>query len=98
MSFVRCMKKAMKFTVHGTVQGIFYRQFVKENADQLGLRGHVRNLSDSNVEVFVEGEGGKIDALEVFLNKGPAHCNIRHIDREEKKWSGDFKEFKIIKF
>jgi len=92
------MKKAAKFIIHGTVQGVFYRQFVKENADTLGLRGYVRNLSDSNVEVFVEGDGNKIDALEVFMNKGPAHCNIRHIDREEKKWNGDFKEFKIIRF
>jgi acylphosphatase len=92
------MKKAAKFTVHGTVQGVFYRQFVKENADALDLKGHVRNMGDGNVEVFVEGKGDKIDALEVFLNKGPEHSQIRHIEREEKKWSGDFREFKVIRF
>ena len=38
------MKRAVKASVKGTVQGIFFRQFVKGHADDLKLVGFVRNL------------------------------------------------------
>jgi len=50
------MKKACRFIVKGTVQGIFFRQFVKTHADELKLRGFVRNLEDGTVEIVAEGE------------------------------------------
>jgi len=92
------MRKAVKFIVQGTVQGIFFRQFVKEHADELGLRGHVRNLEGGNVEVIVEGEKEAIERLGTKLKKGPEHSQIRNVMVEERKWSGDFDGFKILKF
>ena len=92
------MKKAAKFTVQGTVQGIFFRQFVKQHADDLKLRGFVRNLENGEVEVLVEGEDENIKRLAGFLENGPAHAQIRNVKSEEKKWSGDFSGFKIMRF
>ncbi len=92
------MKKAAKFVVQGTVQGIFFRQFVKEHAEDLKLKGFVRNLESGEVEVIAEGEDENIGRLLVFLKKGPAHAQIRNVKAEERKWSGDFCEFKILKF
>lgn len=92
------MKKACRFLVQGTVQGIFFRQFVKEHADNLKLKGFVRNLDDGNVEVVVEGEAENIGRLNEFLKTGPVHAQIRNVKIEEKKWSGDFEEFKILRF
>jgi len=92
------MKKAARFVVQGTVQGIFFRQFVKEHADELKLRGFVRNLDDGTVEVVVEGEAESLGRLNGFLKKGPAHAQIRNVVVEERKWSGDFVEFKILRF
>ncbi len=91
------MKKAAKLIIQGTVQGIFYRQFTKEHADKLKLSGFVRNLENGDVEVVVEGEGDNIDRLEGLLKQGPEHSQIRNILREEKKWSGDLKGFKILR-
>jgi len=84
--------------VRGTVQGIFFRQFVKEHADDLKLRGYVRNLSAGDVEIVVEGEQEQIGRFIGFIQKGPAHSQIRNVQVDEKKWSGDFKEFKIMRF
>lgn len=92
------MKKAAKFTIIGTVQGVFFRKFVKDNADSLGLYGYARNLENGSVEVFVEGEQEKIDNLERLLRQGPKHANVREVKKEELKWSGEFKNFKILKF
>lgn len=92
------MKKAGRFVVQGTVQGIFFRQFVKEHATNLKLTGFVRNLENGEVEVIAEGEAESLDRLLVFLKKGPEHAQIRGVKVEEKKWSGDFKDFKILRF
>lgn len=92
------MKKAVKLIVQGTVQGIFFRQFVKGHADDLKIVGFVRNLENGNVEIIVEGEDGQIERLIGFVKKGPEHAQIRHVEINERKWSGDFKEFKILRF
>ncbi len=92
------MKKAGRFLVQGTVQGIFFRQFVKEHADDLKLRGFVRNLESGEVEVVAEGEAENLERLGGFLKTGPEHAQIRNVVAEERKWSGDFKEFKILRF
>lgn len=92
------MKKAAKFIIQGTVQGVFFRQFLKAKADLLELKGFARNLTDGNVEVIVEGEGEKITTLGNMLKKGPEHASIRNLQFEEKKWSGEFKDFKILRF
>lgn len=92
------MKKASRFIVQGTVQGIFFRQFTKEHADKLNLTGFCRNLDDGTVEVLVEGEASSIERLLGFLKKGPRHAQIRNVIVEERKWSGDFKEFKVLRF
>jgi len=84
--------------VQGTVQGIFFRQFVKEHADKLGLKGFCRNLSGGDVEILVEGESDQIERLTRFVRKGPEHAQIRNIQIKELKWSGDFDKFKIIRF
>ena len=92
------MKAAARFVVQGTVQGVFFRQFVKENADDLKLRGHCRNLENGDVEVVVEGDGEAIERFVRVVRKGPEHAQIRHLEIEERKWSGDFDEFKILRF
>jgi acylphosphatase len=91
------MKRGAKFTVQGTVQGIFFRQFVKENADKLNVTGFVRNLENGTVEIVAEGELEKVNELGTLLKKGPEHSQIRNVVFEEKKWSGEFKDFKILR-
>ena len=91
------MKKAAKLIVQGTTQGFFFRQFIKENSESLNLKGFVRNLNNGDLEVIVEGENYSIDKLEKILRRGPKHSNIRNVIREEKKWTGDFLDFKILR-
>jgi len=92
------MKKAARIVVQGTVQGIFFRQFIKEHADNLKLTGFCRNLEDGTVEIIAEGEIEAIERLVAFAKSGPQHAQIRSAISKERKWSGDFKEFKILKF
>ena len=92
------MKKAAKIIVKGTVQGVFYRQFVKGHADDLKLKGFCRNLDNGDIEIIVEGEKDAIERLARFVGDGPAHSQIRSVDVSERKWTGSFREFKILRF
>ena len=89
------MKKAVRLFITGTVQGIFFRKFVKENADSNGVRGFVRNLEDGRIEIFLEGDKEKVDNMVQISKRGPAHSVIRKVEEKEEKFQ-DFKEFKIM--
>jgi acylphosphatase len=92
------VKTGGKFLIKGTVQGVFFRNFCKESADSLNLKGYVRNLESGEVEVYAEGDKESLAKLEALLKQGPPHAQIRELKIEEKKWSGEFKDFKVIRF
>ena len=52
---------------YGRVQGVGFRYYAVQKAEELGLNGWVRNLYDSSVEMEVEGEEADIDQLILFL-------------------------------
>ncbi|HLF53687.1 MAG TPA: acylphosphatase [Candidatus Nanoarchaeia archaeon] len=89
------MKKAIRLFISGTVQGIFFRKFVKDNADKNDVRGFVRNLEDGRIEIFLEGDHEKVENMVAVCKRGPAHSNLRKIEEKEEKFQ-DFKEFRIL--
>lgn len=89
------MKKALRLYISGTVQGVFFRRFVKDNADKNNIKGFVRNLEDGRVEIFLEGDSDNVDNMTAICKRGPAHSNMRKIEEKEEKVQ-DFKEFKIL--
>jgi len=91
------MKKAVKIVIRGTVQGVFFRNFIKDNADKLNLKGFSRNLDNGDVEVVVEGNMEKVNKLVEICKQGPKFASIKDIKVEEGKFSGEFKEFKILR-
>lgn len=60
-------KKAYKLLVHGKVQGVGYRWFVKEIAEEEKLFGYVKNNHDGTVEIVVEAENE--DKIKKFIER-----------------------------
>jgi len=89
------MKKSVRVYIEGTVQGIFYRGFVKENAERHNVKGFVRNLEDGRVEVFLEGNNEDVDKMVELCKKGPKHSDIKKVEVKPEKFQ-DFKTFKIL--
>jgi len=89
------MKKSVRLYISGTVQGIFFRQFIKENAERYNVKGFVRNLEDGRVEVFAEGDIESVEKLIELCKTGPKHAKIEKVDIKEEKFQ-DFKEFKLL--
>ncbi len=89
------MKKAVRLYLRGVVQGIFFRAFVKENAEKYNVKGFVRNLEDGRIEVFLEGDFEPVDKMVELCQKGPKYSQIQGVEIKEEKVQG-FKEFKIL--
>lgn len=89
------MKKAVKVYFRGNVQGIFFRQFIKENADKRGIRGFVRNLEDGRVEAWFQGDSEMVNEMVEVCRTGYRHAMIRNVEVKEEKLQ-EFKEFKIL--
>lgn len=91
------MNKSTRLILTGSVQGVFFRQFVMDNAEKNGVRGFVRNMEDGKVEIFIEGDVDKVNEMVAVCKRGPQHASIRKIEEKEEKFQ-DFKDFKILRF
>jgi acylphosphatase len=79
----------------GRVQGVNFRWFTKQYAQELGLKGWVTNLDNGNVEAEVEGEQTKVNELIDLLGVGPPSARV---DRLAVTPLGDvygYKEFRV---
>jgi acylphosphatase len=89
------MKKSVRLYISGTVQNVFFRAFVKENAEKYNVKGFVRNLEDGRIEVFLEGDIEAVDKMTELCKKGPKFSQIRNVEIKEEKLQ-DFKDFKVL--
>ncbi len=92
------MKKAVRVYYRGTVQGIFFRQFIKEHADKRGVKGFARNIETDKVEAWFQGDSEMVDEMIEVCRIGPKHSMIKQVEVKEEKWDDDFKDFKILRF
>ena len=74
-----------------------FRWFAREIAEDLGVRGYVRNFSDDGVEVVAEGEEGLLAKLLGTLRQGPTHAHVDSVDAEWSNPTGEFHGFIIRK-
>ena len=72
--------EARLFTVHGRVQGVWFRDSTRRQAERLGITGHAINLSNGNVEVFAIGSVEALAQLEQWLHVGPPVSNVSKVE------------------
>jgi len=65
--------------VHGRVQGVGFRWFVRTEARRLGLAGWVRNLPDGTVEMRASGIAQFLSVLEQAIQRGPDNASVTQI-------------------
>lgn len=75
--------------VEGKVQGVFFRASTKEKADELGIKGFVKNEFDGRVYIEAEGEDKALEQLISWCKKGPPRAIVNDVIIRE----GDMKNF-----
>ena len=72
--------QSKRIVVHGRVQGVGFRYFVRNLGMRLGLTGNVSNLPDSTVEIIVEGSPGLIAEFIREVQKGPSLARVERLE------------------
>ena len=86
--------EARLFTVHGRVQGVWFRDSTRREARRLGVAGHAVNLPDGNVEVLAVGPLAALTQLEQWLHVGPPVARVTRVDVETVEVT-DVADFRI---
>ena len=68
-----------RLIVSGRVQGVFYRYGCREKAEELGVKGYVRNLTDENVEVVAQGTEENVRQLIQWCHKGSSRADVQDV-------------------
>ena len=68
--------------VRGRVQGVFFRDTCRCEAERLGVTGYVRNERDGTVSAEFEGAPAAVDAMVEWARQGPPHARVESVDVE----------------
>ena len=68
--------------VSGNVQGVFFRAWTKQQADELGISGWVRNRPDGSVEALVAGEAQAVSSIIDRMRRGPPAATVERLIEE----------------
>lgn len=81
--------------ISGRVQGVGFRHFTRKNAEALGVKGWVKNLSDGRVEAIFQGSEEQIQKLIQRCKKGPVASYVQDIEMEKDSGDEDFEDFTV---
>jgi acylphosphatase len=73
------MKRA-EVTVHGMVQGVFFRVETRDRARSLGLSGWVTNAPDGTVRAAFEGDDERVETMVEWCRRGPRGASVDGVD------------------
>ena len=88
-------KERVHLIIRGEVQGVFFRASARQRANELGLKGWVRNNSDGSVEIVAEGERAALEEFTDWCHQGPRRSTVNHVVIKWESYSDQFDEFTI---
>ena len=89
--------QTIRIKIEGSVQGVFFRQSAQEKANQLGIKGTVKNCDDDSVEIIATGSKEQLDKLVAWCREGPPKANVINVSTQELSLQ-QFYNFSIIRY
>lgn len=87
-------EKTLRLVVHGRVQGVYFRDSMRREAQRLGISGWVRNRGDGTVEAAVQGAPSDVDMIVSWARHGPDRAQVERV--ETAPHDGRYASFDII--
>lgn len=72
--------KTLHLFIHGRVQGVWYRDSMRREAERLDVAGWVRNCEDGSVEALLHGSTLAVDALVQWAHRGPERARVDRVE------------------
>lgn len=89
------MKLARQYVISGRVQGVGFRFFAERVANQLGIRGYVKNCWDGTVEVYAIGDENSLQEFKRHLAEGPRSARVSNIEESDEPVRKEYSTFMI---
>lgn len=83
-------------TVFGRVQGVFFRAATKAVADQLEIKGYVRNMPDGTVYIEAEGDDFSMESFLEWCAEGPEKAEVEKVVKTAGELK-NYRNFDVIK-
>ncbi len=74
------MQKACQIRVYGKVQGVGFRYFTQNKANETGVKGFVKNMPDNSVYIEAEGDESSIAIFAQWCRRGPILARVTHFE------------------
>ena len=84
---------SLHLVIHGRVQGVFFRESMRQQAVQLNINGWAQNRADGTVEAVIQGGAESVSKLLEWAQRGPPLAKVTRIDQDAA--SGDWLTFEI---
>ena len=75
---------ARRLRIHGRVQGVWFRESMRLEAEALGVAGWVRNRADGSVEAVVQGTPESVRAMVEWARHGPDRAEVTRVDQADE--------------
>ena len=82
------MSVRKRVRAEGRVQGVFFRDSVRREAERSGVAGWAANCSDGSVEVVLEGSEDAVSRVVDAVRRGPGHSQISNVEITEEPPEG----------
>lgn len=77
------MKISKHLKIFGEVQGVYFRESMRQKCMHIGVTGWVRNLKDGSVEAVVQGEEILVNEIIQWAHHGPPTAKVEKVLIEE---------------
>jgi acylphosphatase len=77
-----------RVVVHGRVQGVFFRDTTRRQAQTRGVAGWVRNNRDGTVEAVFEGDADAVERMVELSRRGPSGARVERVEVFEEQPEG----------
>jgi len=88
-------KLAKRYLISGRVQGVGFRFFAEDWANQLGICGYAKNLWDGNVEVYAIGDAAALEEFKRRLAAGPRSARVTSLEESDEPVDKRYNRFEI---
>ena len=77
-----------RVVVRGQVQGVFFRDSAREEAEREGVAGWVSNRDDGGVEAVFEGPSADVERMVEFCRSGPSSADVDDVEVSDDEPEG----------
>jgi acylphosphatase len=82
------MSVRRRVVARGNVQGVFFRDSTRTEAERRGVSGWVANRGDGAVEAVFEGEPDAVERMVELCRGGPGRADVEDVEVTEEEPEG----------